>query len=516
MSKEYIQQWKSEIKEFEEKTAAFSTGELSKGEYKGFSGKFGSYAQKDGKKHMLRLRITAGCIKKEHLRFIVSEINKHNIQRVHFTTCQTVQLHDLLPTDVAQIIEAALDVGIVTIGGGGDYPRNVMCSPLSGVEKGEYFNVKPYAEKAAEYLLTFINERKMPRKLKVCFSNSPENIPHATYRDLGFVARKDGRFDVYSAGGLGLKAKFGVKVADGIEPENILYYIKAMWLTFIAYGNYEIRAKARTRFMQEALGGEEQYILAFNEKLAEVFESGENLTIAVEEKGIIKSGDGVKVEDRRIIEQKQEGLYAVKWHPIGGQPTPKSLCDLYGTIKDMDDVEIRLSPDETAYIINLNGEEAKRVLDVTADGANSGFEESVSCIGASTCQVGLRDSQALLRACIDRTREENIPSGALPQIHISGCPSSCGTHQTGVIGFRGATKAIDKKPNPTFVLYVGGSERQGEEAMGRELGMILQEQIPEFMVDLGKTVAASGLDFHTWNSTNPNGIDSVAEKYILK
>ena len=58
----------------------------------------------------------------------------------------------------------------------------------------------------------------MPRKLKVCFSNSPANVTHATYRDLGFVARPDGTFDVYSAGGLGNNPRFGVKVAEGVEP----------------------------------------------------------------------------------------------------------------------------------------------------------------------------------------------------------------------------------------------------------------------------------------------------------
>lgn len=41
----------------------------------------------------------------------------------------------------------ALDVDIICYGGGGDYPRNVMCSPLSGVEADEYFDVMPYAEK---------------------------------------------------------------------------------------------------------------------------------------------------------------------------------------------------------------------------------------------------------------------------------------------------------------------------------------------------------------------------------
>ena len=55
-----------------------------------------------------------------------------------------------------------------------------MCSPLSGVEKDEYFDVVPWAEAAGDYLMQFILAEKMPRKLKVCFSNSPKNIPHAT------------------------------------------------------------------------------------------------------------------------------------------------------------------------------------------------------------------------------------------------------------------------------------------------------------------------------------------------
>ena len=166
-------------------------------------------------------------------------------------------------------MEQALDAGIVTMGGGGDFPRNVMCSPLSGVEEGEYFDVMPWAKAAGEYLMTFINAEKMPRKLKVCFSNSPANVTHATYRDLGFAACPDGTFDVYSAGGLGSNPQFGVKVAEGVAPEKILYYIKAMWLTFRAYGNYENRGKARTRYMQEALGGAENYRKAYQEKHAE-------------------------------------------------------------------------------------------------------------------------------------------------------------------------------------------------------------------------------------------------------
>lgn len=505
--------WKQYLPEFKEKTAQFYDGNMSQSEYKSFSGFYGSYAQRGGKANMLRLRMPAGRVTKERMAFTADMLKKYHISRMHFTTCQTIQLHDLHQDAVCKIMEEALDAGIVIIGGGGDYPRNVMCPPLSGVEKGEYFDVLPWAQAAGDYLLQFITEKKMPRKLKVGFSNSPANITHATYRDLGFAATKEGKFDVYSAGGLGIQPRFGVKVAQGIEPEMILYYVKAMWLTFLAYGNYESRVKARTRYMQEALGSPEKYADAYLEKLAEVLNSGENLRIHPKEQMIAKKGDGNKIAGPRIMPQKQEGLYTVSWHPIGGMPKPEVFCELSRTMGEMEEAELRLSPDETAYVINLTAKEAEKILDLTKDGAQTQFETSVSCIGASVCQVGARDSQALLASCIKAVREANIPDGALPQIHISGCPSSCGTHQTGIIGFRGGMKKVNGTLQPGFVLYVNGCEQQGKEMMGIELGTIQADRIPEFLVKLGKTVAESGLEFYEWNEKNKSSLNELAMEY---
>ncbi len=307
---------------------------------------------------MLRLRITGGMMDKDKLKFVADAAKKHQVSLIHLTTCQTVQFHNLTPVQVYEVMEQALDHGIVTMGGGGDYPRNVTMSPLTGV-KGGYMDVSPYALAAAEYLMGFIQKEKMPRKLKVSFSDSPANTTHATFRDLGFVARLDGRFDVYSAGGLGANPKLGLKVGEAVEPEKILFYIRAMWEVFLTYGNYENRAKARTRYMQQTLG-EEGYVKAFQEKLDQVFASGEHLELSVKCNEISKFGDGSFAEGRRIIPQKQEGLYAVSYHPIGGCVKASKLWELYEEIKDMDQVQIRLSPDESMYIINLTGTEAKK------------------------------------------------------------------------------------------------------------------------------------------------------------
>lgn len=509
------EQWKNDLPAFVEKTRAFYAGEVDKNAYKGFSGYYGSYAQKGGAASMLRLRMPAGRVTREKLAFVADAVRRHGVKRLHFTTCQSIQLHDLTCGQTCAIMAEALDAGIVTMGGGGDYPRNVMCSPLSGLEEGECFDVLPWAEAAGQYLLTFIKAEKMPRKLKVGFSSSPNNLTHATYRDLGFAARPDGLFDVYSAGGLGNNPRFGVKVAEGVEPAQIGYYIKAMWLTFRAYGNYENRGRARTRYMQDACGGPEGYRAAYLEKLAEVLASGEDLTLTPTVIPHTKTSAKALLTHPQILPQKQAGLAAVAWHPLGGQPDVQTFCAVADAVQTMPEAELRLAPDETAYIVNLDGDEAWRILRlVEADNAGSLFETSVSCIGAATCQVGVRDSQALLAACTAAVRAANLPDGALPQIHISGCPSSCGTHQTGAIGFRGAAKVIDRKPHSAFTLYVNGRSRQGEEAMGRELGVVLEERIPAFLVALGRTVAAAGVDYAAWAAADPTAIDAVAAPYL--
>ena len=140
-----IEEFKEDLAQFREMTDKFYAKEVSVKEYKGFSGGFGSYAQKGGEASMLRLRLPGGRLDKEKLKFIVDSIDEYGIEKVHFTTCQTVQFHNLSAKTVCEIMEKAFDAGIITRGGGGDFPRNVMVSPLSGVEQGEYFDVMPYA-----------------------------------------------------------------------------------------------------------------------------------------------------------------------------------------------------------------------------------------------------------------------------------------------------------------------------------------------------------------------------------
>ena len=535
MPKDYLTEFLPDLAEFREKTMQFHEGAMTVAEYKKFSGGFGSYAQRGGQKHMLRLRMAGGRLTRERLAFIVNSLDQYEIGRIKMTTCQSIQLHDLEAGQLCSLIEDAWKAGMISRGGGGDFPRNVMASPLSGLQKGEYFNVMPYAVAAGEYMMGFIRAVKFPRKLKVCFSSMPENETHATFRDLGFAANPNGTFDVYAAGGLGVKPSLGICVAEGIAPNKILYYIKAMVETFVAYGNYESRAKSRTRFLKETLG-EEGFYRAYREKLDGIFalhaggsdtasQWAERLELADYQtsreyqdavRPLTKRGapaDTPVPSDKRILPQKQEGLYAVFYQPPGGMLTPAKVKELYHLILPMEAVEIRLTPQEGLYVVNCSAGEAQEVLAATADGAQTLFETSVACIGASVCQVGIGDSQALLNACIERVRKEGFADGTLPKIHISGCPSSCGTHQIGSIGLRGGMRQTPEGPKPAFALFTGGCPTRGKEVIADMGKSILAEDIPEFLVELGRMVEKDGMAYEEWVRRYPEKMEEVVSRY---
>lgn len=506
---------REKIQNFADTCAKFYNGELSIPEYKSISGGFGTYSERNHKTGMLRLRVPAGILEIDNLKFILDCIEKYNIEKIHFTTNQSVQLHNLKPEVIPQLMLEAFDSGIVTIGGGGDNPRNVLCSPLSGVEKGEFFDVSPYAKAVSDFLIDLIGKIKLPRKLKVGFSNSPENIVHATYRDMGFVAKTNGKFDLYTAGGLGVNPEFGVKTAEDIDPKDILYYVMTMVQIFVKYGNYENRSKARTRYIPKTIG-EEKYLSEFN-RIFEELKNSEDLAFEIENTIISKQGDNsIPKISRNVIEQKQEGLFAVKYHPPLGNPSIKVLKDLYNFLSSLEGIGIRISTKEELFVINLTAKETDKVIEIlNSDNANTELQESVSCVGATICQQGLSDSSGLLQKIIQVDKEENFADGVLPKLCISGCQSSCAAHQTTIIGFKGGKKKVDGVLTDAFDLFYGGNEIQGDERFGEVLGTIPVNNIPEMFRKLGKEIQIQNSTFKNWITDNKDKFMDIVKEYAI-
>ena len=504
-----------DIEEFRETGHKFVDGELNLMQFKHSSGGFGVYAHKGGKDFMIRLRIPSGITNVSEMYKVYDFAERYGLEKIHLTTRQAIQLHGLSIDEICDLMKEALDNDIYTRGAGGNYPRNVAMSPLAGVDPKEAFDVTPYAIAIGNYFLERIYTYKLPRKLKVSVSGGSDDAAHCTVQDLGFVAvNKDGKeyFEVYLGGGLGQNPKLAVKYNELIEPKDVLYYVEAMVRMFIAEGDYENRNRARVRYILDRMG-EKDFLECYKKHVNEVIEK-ENFEIDVKAKSYDKKGIEIQIEDSRLFEQKQKGLYSVYIHPTGGQFAIKDLKSVLDLVNNFEDIEIRLAMAEGVYFRNLNGEEAKKLLDLTEDmSAKTKFEQSVSCIGVPICQIGLCNSQGALNDVMDYFKANNGNMNVLPTVHFSGCQNSCGVHQIGAIGFTGKKKRVGDKVDECFTLFIGGTYGIGETKIGESYGEIQAVKIPEFLFELSKNVEKSNLNFKEYILKNESEFKELVNKY---
>ncbi|MDD5936459.1 MAG: nitrite/sulfite reductase, partial [Clostridiales bacterium] len=265
--KTYSDLYKSEIAGFKKLMVQFMDGELTVPEFKKKSGGFGVYAQRGKNGFMIRLRTPCGLISCEHLKLMQKYMHQYELDSIHLTSRQAVQLHNLSLDAVCDIMMDAIDYDLFTRGGGGNYPRNVALSPMSGVEKGEAFDVTDFAMQVSEYFVAHASEYHLPRKLKVAFSNGANDTACATINDIGFVAVLENNkpmFRVFLAGGMGNNPEVSIPYDKLIEPWEAMYYVEAYVRTYIDLGNYKNHARARSRYIPKDVG---------MEKFLETFES---------------------------------------------------------------------------------------------------------------------------------------------------------------------------------------------------------------------------------------------------
>lgn len=508
-----------EINNFRETGHKFEKGEITRVEFKGVSGGMGVYAHRSGKEFMVRLRVASGVLSKEDLNIIYNLANKYNLEDIHLTTRQAIQFHGLSIDNICDVMIEALDNNIYTRGSGGNFPRNVAISPLSGVEIGEAFDVTPYALAVNDHFMKKINTYKLPRKLKVAFSSNDDDCAHVTANDQGFLAvKKDGEkyFKLYIGGGVGRNPKLAVEFDELVKPEDVLYHIEAITNLFIAEGDYENKAKARIRYILDRMGKDE-FINCYKKHLNDVIENNkESLKLNVGNVEIIKDGIEIDLKHNRLIPQKQQGLYSVYFQPIGGQLTLDMLIKLLELTNKMDNVEFRLSMEEGLYIRNLNGIEAKSILEITQGiGGETLLEQSVACIGVPTCQMGALDGQSTLVEIINLFRKNGATKNILPRVHISGCANSCGMHEIGKIGFSGKMKRVNNETKQVFELHIGGDLGIGKTKFGTCMGDVLKENVPSLLLEIYNAVEPTNLKFYTWLEDNNEDFVKIIKKYLV-
>jgi sulfite reductase beta subunit-like hemoprotein len=476
----YAQQ--EEIDSFEEFVQRFWRKEISPQEFQRFRLQHGVYGQRQEGVQMFRIKIPWGGLTAEQLEALAEMAQRTPRGIGHVTTRQNIQFHFLKLEEGPEFMRHLERVGMTTREACGNTVRNVTAGACSGVCPQEVFDVTPYAEAVARFLLRNPMNQNLPRKFKIAFSGCPEDEGITAIHDIGARAvlhQENGvshrGFQVLVAGGLGPVPHHAQLLEPFTPVDGLLATVAALVRVFDRFGNRENRSRARMKFVLQEFGLEKFRNLVFKERTGlQSTMGGKFPPIAIREEGPPARKDGstsVGPQDaayelwRRsnVRPQKQSGYVMVTVRLELGDFTPLQLRLLAFCAREFGDGTVRTTPQQN-FLLRWIPEEALgslyrvfRRADLVRSGADR-LVDVTACPGADTCQLGITSSKGLALA-IARMLEEKHPDlaeEAVGRIKISGCPNSCGQHHIATIGFFGGSRKFDGRQAPTYQMLLGG------------------------------------------------------------
>ncbi len=474
-----------EIDTFDLFVKRFWSGEITPDEFKRFRLQHGVYGQRQEGVHMVRVKIPWGGLTARQLERL-AELAEESPRGVgHLTTRQNIQFHFVKPEALVDTLQRLGEVGLTTREACGNTVRNVVACAHAGVAPDEPFDVTPYAEATARFLLRNPMNQNLPRKFKISFSGCSDHCGLAPIQDIGAVAavRRDNGtsqagFRLYVGGGLGPSPQVAQLLEDFTPAEELLVTIAAIVRVFDRTGNRDNKNLARLKFVIRNLGMATFSDLVFKErdglravlagKIAPVIPAPEQYRTA--SRGAENAGEpNGDPEYRRwwitnVRAQKQSGYFMVSVRLTLGDITAQQLRVLSFVARQFADGWIRTTNQQNftfRWVSNASLPAVYRLLKGVglADPSADRLADITACPGADTCQLGITSSRGLALAIgeIFRNGHARLADEAGIRIKISGCPNSCGHHHIAAIGFSGGSKEFDRQQVPTYQVFLGAS-----------------------------------------------------------
>ena len=472
--------------------------------------------------YMIRPRFFESKIDIEDFEYLLDVVQKYCDKRLHLTTRQDFQLHGIEKENLPDLLEVISKRGFFTKATCGDSTRAVITPETTGFEE-EVFDVSPHAKIVTDYILNGREFMHLPRKYKIAFSNKEENSLYAKINDIGFQAViQDGKkgFRVYVGGGIGPISTNAIILREFIEEDEFLYYIHAIRNVFNDHGNRKIRARARLRYVLLNLG-EEKFLELCNEYISnfyaekgdslrvytrklldereildkekelekiEVFSNGENTDESIKDDEFIKS-------ERNIVAGKHKGEYGYYLRPARGNIYKEDGEKLIKFVKSLDyKVELKLTSFQSILVRGLKKEDLLKLKGIMEEYySENEFFNSYSCIGSTTCNVGILDTPPILDYIFKyfENEEKRELTNYLPQIKIAGCPNSCATPQIAKLGFSGRRK----KDGEYFAIFARGEFTGKTVKLNEIVGEIKASKIPYFLEDIANIIKEENIEF---------------------
>ncbi len=484
-----------EFEDFTTEATRFLKGEWEEAKFIGFRLKQGVYGQRQPNVQMIRCKLPMGGVTPDQMDAFGEVAERFApLRKGHITTRQNIQLHHIPLMKAAEAIRILGKVGVSTREACGNVVRNVTGDPWAGVNADELFDPTPYAAAFARYWLRNPLSQLLPRKFKVAFTATDEDIAITAIHDLGFIPRvQDGvkGFKIVVGGGLSIMPRNAPVLREFSALDDYLRVSEAVIRIFEKADELrKNRAKARIKFLVDRVGIDE-FKNMIEEELKGDWAKGDFrpdrlLHLDDEEgtappKGIYAQPNGDMTAfsafvSHNVKAQRQQGFSTVEVKVTRGDLSPEQFRGLGQIMRDycggrarttvQQNLVLRWVRDEALY------EVWKRLqsLDLADLGPNE-ITDVVSCPGTDSCKLGITSSMGLNRALQERLEAMEITDPLTRKIHVkmSGCPNSCGQHHIATIGFHGAAIKVGQQQMPAYHVFLGGEYDNGKVRMATQL-----------------------------------------------
>lgn len=461
---------------------------------------------------MQRIKIPGGGLNAAQLETVADLAEEYSDGIAHVTTRQDIQLHYIHIEDTPALMRRLAAVGITTREACGNSVRNVTTCPYAGVCQDESFDVTPYSQALARFLLGHPDVQNFGRKFKPAFSGCTQHAcALANLHDMGMVGVKrteNGEekrgFAVYVGGGLGA-VPYQAKLFDPfVPPEELLPLAQAIARVFERLGEKKNRNRARIKFLVQDLGIERFRELVLEER--KTLEPDPRWTEYIRDAEQYRE-DPLKPAEKlqrtgseafqrwlktNIRPQRQEGyVVATVTLPIG-DATSRQLRALADVARRFTNESIRTTVEQN-FVIRWVSEndlpelhEALEAVGLGASGAGT-IVDIVACPGTDTCKLGISSSRGLAAELRKRMAEKNFQMDEAVKnlrIKISGCFNSCGQHHVSDLGFYGVSRKMCGFAVPHFQVVLGGEWEHNGGSYGMPIVAVPSKRIPDVVVRL--------------------------------
>ncbi len=480
---------------------------------------------------MQRIKIPFGGVDADQLEVMADLAEEYSDSILHVTTRQDIQLHFVHIDDTPDMHRRLAAARITTREACGNSVRNVTGCPIAGVCADEAFDVTPYADALAAFLLGHKDVQDFGRKVKISFSGcGGHGCALARLHDLGMVAaiRRDGDgrgergFEVYVGGGLGAVPHQAELLSEFVPEAELLPVVQAASRVFARLGEKQNRNKARLKFLVARLGIDEFRRLVEEERAelpddprwtaylddleapdgaapeaapaAGAGDAGSNG--GPPSPGATADGTGLDASAEAAFQrwrasnarpQRQAGYAVVTVHLPLGDLTSHQSRRLAEITRRHNGGHVRLTVEQNVVLRWVREEDLAALHgDLVAAGLGLPGAETLAdvtaCPGTDTCKLGISSSRGLageLRRRVANGAFSQDPAVQNLRIKVSGCFNSCGQHHVADIGFYGVSRKKGNRRVPHFQVVLGGQWTENAGSYGLAVVAVPSKRIPE-------------------------------------